>query len=148
MRHRSVPAAWVLIALVLVTHAWATEAVSWAQRWPRGPFQQEDFFPIAVWLQNPANAPRYRQAGINLYVGLWRGPTEEQLRQLREANMPVICAQNALALARLDDRIIVGWMHQDEPDNAQSLGEGQGYGPPVAPQAIVEVTVHSFFEED
>src|ERR1041385_7068733 len=40
------------------------------------------FFPIAVWLQDPRNAVRYREAGINLYVALWKGPTEEQLAAL------------------------------------------------------------------
>ena len=29
-------------------------------------------------------------------------------------------------------------MHGDEPDNAQSLGEGKGYGPPILPEKIVE----------
>ena len=38
------------------------------------------FFPIAVWLQSPGKAPQYKAAGINTYVGLWRGPTEEQER--------------------------------------------------------------------
>ena len=33
--------------------------------------------------------------------------------------------------------MIVGWMHGDEPDNAQPLGGGQGYGPPVKPGDIV-----------
>ena len=28
-------------------------------------------------------------------------------------------------------------MHGDEPDNAQSLGKGKGYGPPIKPEAIV-----------
>jgi hypothetical protein len=28
-------------------------------------------------------------------------------------------------------------MHGDEPDNAQSLGQGKGYGPPVLPEKIV-----------
>jgi hypothetical protein len=27
-------------------------------------------FPIAVWLQSPANADRYRAIGIDIYVGL------------------------------------------------------------------------------
>ena len=52
--------------------------------------------------------------------------------------MPVICSQNKLALSRLNDPIIIGWMHEDEPDNAQSQGEGKGYGPPVPPEKIVE----------
>jgi hypothetical protein len=29
-------------------------------------------------------------------------------------------------------------MHGDEPDNAQSLGRGKGYGPPILPARIVE----------
>jgi len=95
-------------------------------------------FPIAVWLQDTRLAPRYKAAGINLYVGLWKGPTEKQLAELTAAGMPVICDQNALGLARKDDPIIVGWMHGDEPDNAQSLGKGKGYGPPILPAKIVE----------
>jgi len=106
-------------------------------RWKNGPPADEHYFPIAVWLQNPRNAARYRAAGINLYVGLWQGPTEAQLAELQEAGMPVICAQTPTGLKHTDHPIIVGWMHDDEPDNAQSLGSGQGYGPPIPPEAIV-----------
>src|SRR5438128_2370857 len=28
-------------------------------------------------------------------------------------------------------------MHGDEPDNAQSLGSGKGYGPPIPPERII-----------
>ena len=101
-----------------------------------GLLNDPNVFPIGVWLQNPRNAMRYRAAGINLYVGLWRGPTEEQLRWLAQAGMSVICSQNRLGLDRIDDPIIVGWMHADEPDNAQSRGPGQGYGPPVRPEHV------------
>ena len=52
--------------------------------------------------------------------------------------MPVICEQNDYALKHLDEKTIVGWMHGDEPDNAQSLGEGKGYGPPIPPEKIIE----------
>jgi hypothetical protein len=90
-----------------------------------------------VWLQSPANAPRYRAAGFNLYVGLWNGPTEAQLQQLQAAGMRVICGQNQTGLAHRNDPTIVGWMHGDEPDNAQSLGAGKGYGPPILPEKIV-----------
>ncbi len=80
-----------------------------------------DFFPIAVWLQAPANAPQYAELGINTYVGLWKGPTDEQLRTLARHKMRVICDQNDLALRHPDNAIIIGWMHGDEPDNAQSM---------------------------
>jgi hypothetical protein len=106
-------------------------------KWRKGPSSDAGFFPIAVWLQAPANAERYRKAGFNTYVGLWNGPTEEQLAALKKAGMRVICEQNGVALRRLDDPTIIGWMHGDEPDNAQSLGKGKGYGPPVPPDRIV-----------
>lgn len=128
----------LVAALLTATLAGAVQAADPLPTWRVGRFAEKDFFPLAVWLQNPANAPRYKAAGINLYLGLWRGPTEDQLRALREADMPVICHQNAVALQHLDDPIIAGWMHQDEPDNAQSLGRGQGYGPPVPPEQIVQ----------
>jgi len=106
-------------------------------RWTNGPGRDPDYFPIAVWLQSPRNARRFKAAGFNLYVGLWKGPTEEQLEALRQAGMPVICAQNEVGLRHLKDRIIVGWMHGDEPDNAQRRPDGKGYGPPIPPQKIV-----------
>jgi hypothetical protein len=97
-----------------------------------------NFFPIAVWLQSPSKAPQYKAAGINLYVGLWRGPTEEQLAELKRHGLRVICGQNAVGLAHKDDPTIVAWMHGDEPDNAQALRNGKGYGPPILPAKIVE----------
>jgi hypothetical protein len=59
----------------------------------KGPLSDPGFFPIAVWLQDPANAPRYKDMGINVYVGLWKGPTEKQLAALKQHGMRVICAQ-------------------------------------------------------
>jgi hypothetical protein len=103
------------------------------------PLADPNFFPVAVWLQRPANAVRYREAGINVYVALWEGPTEAQLAALKQAGMYVICSQNEVALAHTNDPTIVGWMHGDEPDNAQPLGGGKkGYGPPVPAKQIVE----------
>ena len=112
-----------------------------ALSWPvsaAGVRADADFFPIGVWLQSPGNAAKYKAAEINLYVGLWRGPTEAQLTTLREANMPVICAQNSFGLSNKANPIIVGWMHSDEPDNAQSRRDAKGYGPPILPERIVE----------
>jgi hypothetical protein len=106
-------------------------------KWTWWPGRDKSFFPIAVWLQDPQKAGRYRAAGFNLYVGLWRGPTEGQLAMLKAAGMKVICEQNAVGLKHLNDPTIVGWMHGDEPDNAQSLGRGQGYGPPIPPERII-----------
>jgi hypothetical protein len=114
----------------------AAPASPYAQ-WKNGPPSDDQYFPIAVWLQSPRNAARYKAAGINLYVGLWAGPTAAQLTELQKAGMPVICAQNRYALENKDHPLIVGWMHGDEPDNAQSLGQGKGYGPPILPEKIV-----------
>jgi hypothetical protein len=106
-------------------------------RWQNGPARDENFFPIAVWLQPPAKARQYLDAGFNTYVGLWEGPTEEQLTALKQAGMKVICEQNAVSLKHLNDATIIGWIHGDEPDNAQELGAGKGYGPPIPPATII-----------
>jgi hypothetical protein len=127
-----------LLLILLAVAGLQTGVVSAGERWPLSPIGSRDFFPVGVWLQSPINAQRYHAAGFNVYVGLWTGPTVEQLRQLTQAGMLVICSQNQEALAHLDNPIIIGWMHDDEPDNAQSLGQGKGYGPPVPPEKIVE----------
>ncbi|MGO9115440.1 MAG: hypothetical protein ACLP9L_40025 [Thermoguttaceae bacterium] len=106
-------------------------------KWRNGPGQDTKSFPIAVWLQDPRNAPKYQALGINLYVALWQGPTAEQIAELKRYGMPVICDQNSYALKHLGERTIVGWMHGDEPDNAQSLPNGKGYGPPISPEKIL-----------
>ncbi len=111
-------------------------------KWKNGPPKDESYFPIAVWLQNPRNALKYKEIGINLYVGLWNGPTDEQLKALSDASMPVICSQTKVGLANIDNPIIVGWMHGDEPDNAQPVRDPEtgkeSWGPPVPPQRIVD----------
>jgi hypothetical protein len=109
--------------------------------WTRGLPTDPSYFPIAVWLQGPQNAKRYQDAGINLYIALWQGPTEKQLADLKAAGMQVICDQNEVGLAHLEDPTIVGWMHGDEPDNAQPVKDAQGrnaWGPCIPPQKIVD----------
>lgn len=107
----------------------------------KNPLADPTLFPIAVWLQDPNQAGRYKAAGFNLYVALWNGPTEAQLKNPTAAGMPVICEQTRLALAHKDDPIIIGWMHGDEPDNAQEIVDRatgkRRYGPPVPPARIV-----------
>jgi len=131
----------IVCLLFSITHALAddnnNEFKSLYAQWDNGPSKNDAFFPITVWLQNPQKAPLYKAAGFNTFVGLWKGPTETQLSQLKQAGMKVICSQNAVALKHLDDPTIIGWMHGDEPDNAQSLGDGKGYGPPITPEKII-----------
>lgn len=117
----------------------AEEGHSEYARWPNGPSADPTFFPIGVWLQDPARAGEYQAAGMNLYVGLWRGPTEEQLAALRAVGMRVICAQNNVGLRYKDDPVIAAWMHGDEPDNAQPIpGKPGQWGPAIPTQKIVE----------
>jgi hypothetical protein len=135
---RSWIAAGIVVSLGLT--ALAGEAAPAASgpyaQWKLGPDKSPSYFPIGVWMQAPAAAPIYQKAGINLYVGLWQGPYEAQLKTLKKVGMPVVCSQNGVGLAHKDDSIIVAWMLADEPDNAQSLGKGKGFGPPVPPTDV------------
>jgi hypothetical protein len=93
-------------------------------KWINGPPTTPSWFPIGVWAQNPRVAGKYKNAGINVYVGLHGGPTEKQLAGLRAAGMLTICHFNPVAKRYMDDTLIIGWMHGDEPDNAHSIAEG------------------------
>jgi hypothetical protein len=108
--------------------------------WKNGPPTDPSWFPIGVWVQNTRNARRYKEAGVNLFVALYRGPTEEQLRDLKEAGMRAICSQRR-GLAFKDDPTIVGWLQPDEPDNAQPVTDPKtgkrGWGPSVKPDKVV-----------
>jgi hypothetical protein len=116
--------------------------------WQATPSTLDDpsFFPLAVWVQQPRNAEKYKAAGINTFVGLWRGPTDEQLDALKAAGLKVICSQNEVGRRRLDDPTILAWMHGDEPDNAQAK-QGGGYGPPILPEKIIQ-DYHRIKERD
>lgn len=81
--------------------------------------QDSNFFPIAVWAQNPVHAPVYKEYGINLFINIFDGLDEEKLRQLKKAQMSVITHQNSFGLTQLHEPLIYGWMNGDEPDNAQ-----------------------------
>ena len=127
---------WCLIGLLIASLPGASRAAEPATQ-PTF-LDRTDTLPIAVWLQDPSNAARYKAIGVNLYVALWEGPTAAQLTALEKAGMPVICEQNAEALKPQWKSEIVAFMHEDEPDNAQSLGEGKGYGPPIPPEKVIE----------
>jgi len=105
-------------------------------KWSHGPPSDASFFPIAVWLQNPSRAAEYKSIGINVFIGLWQGPTEQQLSGLAGESLATICAQGGVWASHLGDATIWGWMHGDEPDNAQDNGQG-GYDPCIAPSNII-----------
>jgi len=104
------------------------------KRWKNGPSADDAYFPIAVWLQSPRNAEAYKAIGINLYVGLWRGPNDDQLKELEASGMPVLAGFKERLAYR---GILRGWTMMDEPDNAQPK-PGGGYGSCVLPPAIAE----------
>lgn len=110
----------LLLSGALLAQAGDAATVSPYARWELGPPTDAGFFPIGVWLQDPRHAERYRELGVNTYVGLWQGPTEEQLAALAAAGMKVVCGFNEVGRAHLDDPTIVAWMLPDEPDNREA----------------------------
>ena len=112
---------------------------SYYTQWSHGPSSDPSFFPIAVWLQSPSNAGAYQALGVNTFIGLWDGPTDQQLSDLTSAHMPTLCDQDVDWASHLDDPIVTGWTQQDEPDNAQALPDGGGYGPCIDPSVIQQI---------
>ncbi len=106
-------------------------------QWSKGPSSDPNYFPLSVWLQDPSTADRYKAIGINLFIGLWAGPTAGQLSSLTTAQMPVFCDQNSTGLGDANNSIIKGWLQQDEPDNAQC--DANGCGLPIDPSVIVGI---------
>ena len=106
-------------------------------KWTRGPPSDPSYFPIAVWLQSEGNATKYAAIGVNLFIGLWQGPTDDQLNVLADAGMPAVADQSGVWASHLNDATIPAWrIPDDEPDNAQPDGSG-GYGPCISPSTIV-----------
>lgn len=95
------------------------------------------FFPIAVWAQNPVNASAYKANGINMFISIHGGLDAEKLDLLRKSDMKVIAHQNAFGLTQLAEPLIYGWMHGDEPDNAQRNRVDNKWGPCRDPADII-----------
>ena len=110
-----------------------------ARVYPNGLPTDPGFFPIGVWTQSPSLAPAYAAIGINTYVGLWDGPTEEQLDQLAKHQMHVLALQNEIALHSPHGDMIRGWTLPDEPDNAQPLGPDK-WGPCIPAATVAQMT--------
>jgi hypothetical protein len=101
---------------------------------------EADFFPIGVWLQSPTRAANYKAIGINTFVGLWEGPTEEQLATLAQQHMFAVAEQNDVALKSVNRHIIKAWMQRDEPDNAQPILFGLLHGTCIPAAEVVRRT--------
>jgi hypothetical protein len=89
-----------------------------------------------VWLQQPSSAAAFADLGINTFIGLWRPPTEGGLAQIERHGLHLIVQQTPEAIALLDKRVIRGWLHVDEPDNAQPTGGG-GHGDCISPEDVL-----------
>jgi hypothetical protein len=96
-------------------------------------------FPIGVWMQSTGNAVRYRELGINTYVGLSDGLGELQLSTLARAGLIAIAEQNDVGLNSRHQDVVRAWMQPDEPDNTQLRGTG-AYGPCIAATAVARRT--------
>jgi len=107
------------------------------EAYANGPPQRSDFFPVAVWVQEPSDAPAYGAMDVNTYVGLWQGPTQAQLDALAAAGMLAVAAQNDFAKDNLDHPVLVGWLQQDEPDNYQYDSTCDCYVDPIPPQEML-----------
>ena len=108
-------------------------------QWANGLPDGEDFFPLAVWLQSPGNAPEFKGIGINTFVGLWQGPTEAQLGSLNAQGIYTVASQNAIGLTSPNNAVVRSWLHQDEPDNAQWNEGTSSWGPCVAPGVLIDL---------
>jgi len=108
--------------------------------WPRGPSADPSLFPLGVCTQDPARSKEYRNLGINLILSIWDGPSDREMQQLHDAGMFAMCEPDdwgGKAWEHRDDRAIVGWIHADEPDNAQRE-DGGGYGKAIPPEKIMD----------
>jgi hypothetical protein len=108
------------------------------RKWPNGPDPSgnDHYFPLEVWLQYPPDATQYESLAIDVYNGLWHGPTRGQLAALAAAGMPTFASQNEVGLSDPHRSILKAWDQVDEPDDAQAK-HGGGYGPCIPPAKIV-----------
>jgi hypothetical protein len=114
----------VVLLMAVLVGLFCAPTASIAREYRNGFTTDPSFFPIGVWSQSPDHAPEYKAIGINTYVGLWKGPTEQQLATLAKYNMNVVASQNETALHSANRSVIKAWLHVDEPDNAQPIGMG------------------------
>ena len=130
-------AALVIFATMVSNSGGAAEA----QVYRNGLSSDPSYFPIGAWLQSPRLAPEYKAIGVNLFVGLWKGPTEAQLAELAKYDMPVFAAQNEPGLTSRRAGMIRGWLlNEDEPDNAQVLPDGS-FGPCIPAEDVAAETL-------
>lgn len=97
------------------------------------------FFPLGVWLQSPRNAAEYKAIGVNTFVGISGGASEQGLAALASKGMFAAAAPDRAVLDMTDSRVVKAWLQSDEPDNAQPIGLGL-YGTCIAAGEVVRRT--------
>jgi hypothetical protein len=105
--------------------------------WPAGLSSDPAFFPIAVWLQAPIpNGDAYKAIGVNTFIEMsWGGLDDANLDAVEAAGLHATHTQVTSYATYVGRSGLVGWNHQDEPDNAQPL-QGGGYGSCIKPAEI------------
>jgi hypothetical protein len=135
-----------LCGAALIMAAWCTPGLAldkpynYFKTWTNsGEFADSNYFPIAVWLQAPSYATQYKAIGVNLFVG---NSTLAEIATLKNYGMRGIFDQSTDARTLMNNNTykatMLGWGHQDEPDNAQSNGSG-GYEPCISTDSIVHL---------
>jgi hypothetical protein len=104
-------------------------------RWPRGIDSDPGYWPIAVWLQQPRNAERFRAAGINLLHGLYTQPSREDLATLTDAGAGFIATPERFD-ALQGEAGLRAWLSFEQPDNAQPTDTG--FGPCIPPADVLD----------
>ncbi|HHY83086.1 MAG TPA: DUF4082 domain-containing protein [Clostridiales bacterium] len=97
-----------------------------------------DFFPIGVWLQNPAPSvmEQYKAIGINTYIGLSSGGFNETVyNTLKQYGMKAIVNMNNYARQNMDkvEEVVLAWLQEDEPDIARFTPDWWPL-PPISPE--------------
>lgn len=97
-----------------------------------------DFFPIAVWLQTPeSSAKKYKDIGVNTFIGLPKATTSAALSALSGNGMGLLAVQNATGI-RASNTTMKAWTQMDEPDGAKIDKNGKQIGCNATPSSIVK----------
>ncbi|MBD3292050.1 MAG: hypothetical protein GF393_03940 [Armatimonadia bacterium] len=85
----------------------------------------ERFFPIMIWLQNPENFPRAIDAGINTIAGYWpgSGDTEDVVEYLGLVEEAGLLGVMPWHEGLIGHPRLLGFIHDDEPDLSHTVSD-------------------------
>ena len=93
------------------------------------------FFPVSVWLQPAGPAEKYKDMGVNVYVGgvdsYPRPKDKDFLDAIQKQGMYAICPYKKQYVEEklYEHPAFIGWMFGDEPDNVNSATGQVGHTP-------------------